>query len=204
MSLPEKLLADVLCPDAPNSKRLLAYARAQEGLDDAERAEIEHYLAESPAHRDRLRLVVGDQQRLLGSCLCGAIRYAIAGPMRRLGHCHCRVCQKAGGSAFGSFGIVAVDQLEWLAGQERLSHYAPAPNQARSFCRDCGAPLTGPSPFGSRTVAIALGSLDADPLFRPSLHVNVAAKVSWCEINDDLPRFDTGPPTGTSSERDPI
>ena len=35
---------------------------------------------------------------LTGSCLCGAIRYAISVPVTELRACHCKSCQKQSGA----------------------------------------------------------------------------------------------------------
>lgn len=40
---------------------------------------------------------------LEGSCLCGAVRYQVDGPPKRVAHCHCTLCQKHHGAAFGSY-----------------------------------------------------------------------------------------------------
>ena len=46
---------------------------------------------------------------LHGSCLCGAIRYEIDGPLGAAGHCHCTMCRKAHGAAFGTYSRVKRD-----------------------------------------------------------------------------------------------
>ena len=41
-----------------------------------------------------------------GGCLCGAVRYEAAEAPRRIGYCHCRMCQKAGGAPFAVAGTL--------------------------------------------------------------------------------------------------
>ncbi|MGH8286041.1 MAG: GFA family protein, partial [Steroidobacteraceae bacterium] len=41
-----------------------------------------------------------------GSCLCGGVRFEIDGPVGRASHCHCSMCRKAHGAAFGTDGRV--------------------------------------------------------------------------------------------------
>ena len=42
-------------------------------------------------------------------------------------------------------------------------------------------------------VDVVLGVLDDDPAVRPSYHIFVASKASWCEITDRLPQYATRP-----------
>ena len=37
-----------------------------------------------------------------GSCLCGKVRFELAGPPQFINHCHCSMCRKVHGAAFGS------------------------------------------------------------------------------------------------------
>jgi hypothetical protein len=49
-----------------------------------------------------------------------------------------------------------------------------------------------------RTLGLALGVLDDDPVNRPLCHVHVGSKAPWHEITDELAQFEqdpTGPVT---------
>lgn len=39
---------------------------------------------------------------ITGGCQCGAVRYAIDGPLNNPHICHCRMCQKAFGNYFAA------------------------------------------------------------------------------------------------------
>src|SRR5262249_14726009 len=58
-----------------------------------------------------------------GSCLCGAVRFVLTGPIVRAQHCHCSRCRKARAAAYGSNCFTAVDAVEFVAGAERLRIY---------------------------------------------------------------------------------
>lgn len=65
------LAADVLAADAVELELLIRYEQAPESLSAEERGEVERYLAASPAHRDRARVMVrlaasGDPLAALG------------------------------------------------------------------------------------------------------------------------------------------
>ena len=35
-----------------------------------------------------------EEQRVTGSCLCGAVRYQVDGPLKQMIGCHCTMCRK--------------------------------------------------------------------------------------------------------------
>jgi hypothetical protein len=59
----------------------------------------------------------------LGSCLCGAIKYEARSEIKTAAHCHCRMCQKTHGAAFGSYGFVPTDDLVFTNGLDSLCSY---------------------------------------------------------------------------------
>ncbi|MGH8240927.1 MAG: GFA family protein [Steroidobacteraceae bacterium] len=55
---------------------------------------------------------------LAGGCLCGAVKYRIAGDVLTAVNCHCSMCRKAHGAAFRSGAVVKVQDFSWLQGEE--------------------------------------------------------------------------------------
>jgi hypothetical protein len=124
-----------------------------------------------------------------GSCLCGGIQFE-AEEVSLLTHCHCSVCRKATGAAFGTWAHVAPDKFRFLKGEELIQRGSEwMPGHARSFCRSCGSPAPVLVPHLS-DVSIAAGLLDDDPMVRPSLHVFAGSRAPWWEIQDSLPKFE--------------
>jgi len=132
-------------------------------------------------------------ESLSGSCLCGAVRYRIHGPLGRMGHCHCSMCRKIHGSAFGTYASVARRDFEILAGAEKIRRYASSPAITRTFCERCGAILQHLSERDDTHFELAVGTLDDDPGVRPSHHIWVGSKAPWYEISDDLPQHPMEP-----------
>ncbi len=124
-----------------------------------------------------------------GSCLCGAIRYRVAEPFSRVTHCHCSMCRKGHGSAFGTYGSVTREALVFEAGEDRLAHYPSSERVTRSFCGVCGAKLLFADARTPDLVDVALGTLEDDADVRVDAHIFVASKAGWVEIGDDLPQF---------------
>jgi hypothetical protein len=193
MARDPRLMADVLsadAPDEPGAAELTAYARNAAGLLPADRARVERYLAASPAHRDRFLALAPADWTLVGSCLCGEVRYVVQGPIAAIGHCHCRRCRKAHGAAFGSFALVDDDAFAWRQGADHLARFGGAEDQVLTFCSRCGTTLTGNAPPGQ--VALAVATLDVDPIARPALHASVGERAPWFEITDEVAQL-TGP-----------
>lgn len=128
-----------------------------------------------------------------GSCLCGQVRYEIQGAPGEPGHCHCSVCRKANGAAFGTYARVALAQFKWLSGEESVVTYRSSPGARRTFCGRCGSTLQYISDNLPESFALALGTLDDDPGVRPTHHIHVLSKAPWYEIADGLPRYDADP-----------
>jgi hypothetical protein len=128
-----------------------------------------------------------------GSCLCGQVRFELAGPPQFINHCHCSMCRKVHGAAFGSFLHADAGGFRWLAGQSYVENYQSSPSNIRAFCKVCGSNV--PVLEGEDThVIIPAGSLDDDPLVRPVVHIHTASKAPWFEITDALPQFAEYPP----------
>ena len=123
-----------------------------------------------------------------GSCLCGEVRFEIRGTLSGASHCHCSMCRKAHGAAFGTYAAAKAADFRFLCGEDRITRYRSSAGIVRTFCARCGSSLPG---FDSRrpdVVDIALGVLDDDPGVKPALHVFVAYKAPWFEISDSLPQ----------------
>jgi hypothetical protein len=126
-----------------------------------------------------------------GSCLCGGIRFE-ADAVERMGHCHCSMCRKAHGAAFGTFASVPASAFRFVKGWELVQLYESSPGSHRAFCRVCGSRAPLRSPDGT-AVFIPAGLFDDDPGARPAFHMFVGSKAAWWEISDDLPQFEEFP-----------
>lgn len=123
-----------------------------------------------------------------GSCLCGAVRYEVRGPLGVTSHCHCSMCRKAHGAAFGTYARVRRADFVLLAGADAIASYRSSPHVVRTFCRTCGATLQFLNDERPENFGLALGTLDDDPGVRPSMHIFAASKAPWFEITDGLPQ----------------
>jgi len=130
---------------------------------------------------------------LIGKCLCGAVRYAVEGPFRYAGYCHCSRCRAGSGSAFSAFAGVEKEKLRVMEGADSIALFAMNPDNVVSFCNRCGSALFALIRDG-RFFHVKMGTLVDDPGIRPLLHIFVASKAPWHEITDSLPQYAELPP----------
>jgi hypothetical protein len=123
-----------------------------------------------------------------GSCLCGAVRFEIRGPLGAMSHCHCAMCRKAHGAAFGTYSTVKRSDFALLSGADSIVSYRSSPTVTRTFCRTCGSTLQWITDGRPDALDVAIGTLDDDPGIRPSLHIFTGSKAPWFEITDGLPQ----------------
>lgn len=116
-----------------------------------------------------------------GGCQCGAVRFR-AEKLGRPSICHCRMCQKAFGSFFGTF--VSADQahLSWTRGQPSL--FRSSAKVKRGFCNKCGTPLTYHHPGG---VELAIGAFDHPEQLEPQVQVNHHQRLPWIDTLFEKP-----------------
>ena len=122
-----------------------------------------------------------------GGCLCEAVRYEVAGPIRGVVNCHCTMCQRLHG-AFGAHSkapkaairVTRADGLKWYWTSERAR---------RGFCGECGTNLFW-EPAGQAGTGIGAGSLDQPSGLKTIGHIFTAEKADFTEIGDGAPAFE--------------
>ena len=132
---------------------------------------------------------------LMGSCLCGAVKYEVAGEAKRFYHCHCSRCRKATGAAHASNLFLQPAALNWLSGQEQVRAFK-VPQAVRftnQFCGICGARLPR-QPQGSDTVVLPAGSLDVEAPIAPQARIFAGSRANWSCSGDGLPIHEGLPP----------
>lgn len=129
-------------------------------------------------------------QTLTGSCLCGALRYAVTGEPARFYHCHCSRCRKSTGTGHATNLFVNEGTLAWEGDTSLIKSYKipDAERFTRTFCTHCGGPL--PREIKKlQMVFVPAGTLDTEPGIKPQARIFSASKASWSCVGDDLPCF---------------
>ena len=122
--------------------------------------------------------------RITGGCQCGAVRYALNGPLGKASICHCRMCQKAFGSLFAPLVVVPFSAFELTRGT--LATFRSSDVVVRGFCRDCGTPLTFRYLPGE-TMDVSIGSLDDPSIAKPTHQDGIESRLEWFDELHTLP-----------------
>lgn len=127
-----------------------------------------------------------------GSCLCGAVRYEIAGSFESFYLCHCEYCRKDTGSAHASNLFSSTADLKWISGQDKIAIYSlPSTRHVKSFCSNCGSALPNVQD-GGKLLVVPAGGLDGEVGITPDARIFFSSKADW-DLIENIPEFD-GPP----------
>ena len=117
-----------------------------------------------------------------GSCLCGAVHYAVSGALRPVIACHCTQCRKTSGHH-----VAATSALrEAVAISGTVAWYTSSDSARRGFCPTCGSNLFWDGPGAN--LSIFAGTLDGATGLTTAGHIYCADKGDYYEIADDLPQ----------------
>ena len=122
-----------------------------------------------------------------GSCLCGDIAWSVDGEFTMLVNCHCSICRKVHGSAYGSFVASSAEAFQWVSGQERIQNYLSSQDGSRPFCPRCGSSV---AVVLDKLAYMPAGNLDGEINRSLDSHIFVAHKACWYDVADDAPQFD--------------
>ncbi|MEM9798145.1 MAG: GFA family protein [Pseudomonadota bacterium] len=117
-----------------------------------------------------------------GSCLCGAIRFTVAGPMRPIVACHCGQCQKITGNYVAATSAPR-DSVDMTGG---VRWFQSSETARRGFCPTCGSALFWDGP--GENLSIMAGALDDATGLALAGHIFCADRGSWTDIPNGVPQ----------------
>ena len=127
-----------------------------------------------------------DPPRATGSCLCGAVRFEVHGPLRDSLACHCSQCRKTSGHYWSATRCLSA-HLQVLS-DAGLAWYQSSDHARRGFCRHCGSSLFW-QVEGSEHISIGTGTLDAPTGLSTLGHIFVKDKSDYVEIASGTPQW---------------
>ena len=130
-----------------------------------------------------------------GSCLCGAVRFAVKGRPIRMVQCSCRDCQRASGCGHTPNAIFnAAD----VAVTGETARYASAADSGtvvtRHFCPTCGGRLFLFSEARPSIIVVAAGAFDDSGWFAPQTMLYTKSRTAWDAFDESVPHFEGMPP----------
>ena len=121
-----------------------------------------------------------------GSCLCGAVRFEVAGALPKPDACHCRECRKFSGHFFVSTDVPKAD-LE-IAGRENITWFQSSAKVRRGFCKICGASLFF-DPLHHDWTGIAMGAFEGATRTGIAVHIFTGEKGDYYAIAKEERQF---------------
>ncbi|RVV98115.1 GFA family protein [Mesobaculum littorinae] len=131
---------------------------------------------------------------LTGGCQCSAVRYRLTGVPLTYYLCHCTICQRQSGSAFGESLQMRAGDVE-ISGETVVHAYEGGSGttvEAR-FCPRCHVRLTHRR-ADSEVAVIKAGTLDRRDWLRPAGHIFAATAQPWMPLDDTVALVDADRP----------
>jgi len=137
---------------------------------------------------------------LSGQCLCGSVRYTSTGQPRFVFLCHCKDCQRSGGS-LTHLGVMVPEATFTRTGEVRsFTKSSDAGRQiTREFCPNCGSGIVNRLDMVPGVVVIKGGTLDDPGAVPPTFELFARSKsVSWSggELEASFQEAIVGDPSG--------
>jgi len=126
-----------------------------------------------------------NEQEHEGGCLCGALRYRIAGPLEPSIHCHCRLCQRSTGAPVVTW--VSFPAARFAMTRGTPAEYASSPHGRRLFCATCGTQIAFRSRLRPDDIDVTVASLDHPEQHPPGSHIWTESRLPWLRLDEDLP-----------------
>jgi hypothetical protein len=114
-----------------------------------------------------------------GGCHCGQVRFEITGEPFHETLCHCDDCRRiAGAPAVAWFTI---PHTAFAVTNGRPKYYASSERALRSFCPNCGTPLTYAGRDTPEELDVTTASLDNPENVPPLDQTETADRLSWTQ-----------------------
>lgn len=120
-----------------------------------------------------------------GHCYCGAVKFEISGEPIWVSHCHCESCRRHTASIIATFAGFNPDQVSFTGNLP--AKHSSKDGVKRSFCGQCGSPISYESDRWKDQLHMYLGIFDEPEKLHPTDHVYYDEKIAWLHVADGLP-----------------
>ncbi|KAH8725417.1 S-adenosyl-L-methionine-dependent methyltransferase, partial [Phaeosphaeriaceae sp. PMI808] len=123
-----------------------------------------------------------------GGCRCGGVQYASTETPSEITVCHCRACQQLSGAGALACTSVLRTGFQYVESSTlktlKLSEVAE-----RSFCGQCGTPISIAYTFTDSKISMTMGSIDLSTMAcevpKVKMHIYLCEKAAWEVLPDD-------------------
>ena len=124
---------------------------------------------------------------LRGHCQCGQLRYEVDAAPTQETACHCSICRRSSGAPFVAWFTVPLASFHFVQGEP--SRFQSSAHGTRSFCPNCGTPITFQSTRHPQEIDVNTCSLDDPAHVPPRDHIYTSTRLPWVRLSDGLPSF---------------
>jgi hypothetical protein len=118
-------------------------------------------------------------------CFCGQIRLVASANPFQVSWCHCKDCRRQTGAPAVVWAGFRADDLKIEGTPKRRQS---SEHVVRSFCGDCGTPLTYEHDELPREIYVHAGLFDEADRLVPDRQAYVTSKLFWMHLEDGLDR----------------
>ncbi|MCI0436456.1 MAG: GFA family protein [Gemmatimonadetes bacterium] len=122
-----------------------------------------------------------------GGCLCGKVRYRATGEDVARSLCHCRTCRHASGAPSVAWVVFRADDFAFVG--DPPSRFSSSPGVVRTFCGNCGTPLTYQRTAQPQTIDVTTATLDTPDAFAPTKEIWLEHRLPWESVNEALEHY---------------
>lgn len=123
------------------------------------------------------------EEKYVGGCLCGALRFVAKGKPDRVGLCHCTMCRKHTGAPFVQLAIFPSAVVSF---EGETYGYRSSAQVDRRGCAKCGAPVYIVSERHS-LIELYVGAMDDPKPFAPQYEIFTVHRPEWLPAIEGVP-----------------
>ena len=125
---------------------------------------------------------------IVGGCQCESLRFELTAPPLFTHACHCLVCRRRSGSAFGLSTVVLRGNLTITRGELKPKPISPRTTVFK--CAACETTIFSESTRFPATCVVSGGTFDDPVVVEPGAHIWVKRKHPWIVLPTGVPQFD--------------
>ena len=135
-------------------------------------------------------------KEITGRCLCGNVSYHLDSEPFAQALCHCRDCQRQGGTAFSV--VIGIGRDAFHVEGATLASFdtegeVHGTKTHRHFCSACGSPIYSVVDAQPEVVYVKAGTLDDPSWLEPNAEVFTRSAQPWSPHLEHAARFETLP-----------
>lgn len=128
---------------------------------------------------------------MIGSCLCGSVKFEVKLDHLKIYQCHCSLCRKQTGAASSCGSVIDIEKFEWLLGEDNISKWVKETGFTSHFCSTCGSSV--PNKFrGNPFYWVPAGLMDSQNI-EVVANIFVCEAAKWSQVSTSINPHETRP-----------